>query len=317
MAERRLQRLFSKLLIAGAFLFLASDSRSSLPDRVPMPDRLVTLGLQPIDLEREVGGGVSVTGAWRLSADDPRLMGLSALIVLPDGRLQALSDSGVLATFARPGGARRVLLSELADGPGYPTFKKFRDSEAMVMDPNGSGRLVAFENQHSLWRFGDGAAFAEPVELPSARWRANTGIEAMFVDSADGVLMLIHEGGRQVLRFTDSQSPDIVPLLGATGGVTDAAQLPDGRVIVAVREIGVLGLTNRLAWLERSGRGYRLRNFATLPLGPFDNVEGLAVEPQEGGKTLLWAVTDNDGWRRTLLLRMELDTTKAPATAGA
>ena len=84
-----------------------------------------------------------------------------------------------------------------------------------------------------------------------------------------------------------------------------------------MREIGLLGLTNKLAWLERSRRGYRLRNFATLRLGPLDNVEGLAVEPGAGGRTILWAVTDNDGWRRTLLIRLELNARKAPAEAGA
>jgi hypothetical protein len=46
-------------------------------------------------------------------------------------------------------------------------------------------------------------------------------------------------------------------------------------------------------------------------------VEGLAAEVGSDGRTILWAVTDNDGWRRTLLLRMTLDTTKAPAKTGA
>ena len=67
----------------------------------------------------------------------------------------------------------------------------------------------------------------------------------------------------------------------------------------------------------RDRGGYRLQPFATLPLGPFDNVEGLAAEVGSDGRTILWAVTDNDGWRRTLLLRMTLDTTKAPAKTGA
>ena len=67
-----------------------------------------------------------------------------------------------------------------------------------------------------------------------------------------------------------------LPLSSATGGVADAVRLPDGRILVAVREIGLTGLTNKLAWLARTRGGYRLRNFATLPLGAFDNVEGLA-----------------------------------------
>ena len=99
--------------------------------------------------------------------------------------------------------------------------------------------------------------------------------------------------------------------------MADGVRLTDGRIVVAVREIGLAGLTNRLAWLERTRAGYRLRNFAALPLGPADNIDGLAAEVGPDGGTILWAVTDNDGWRRTALLRLTLDTAKAPTEAGA
>lgn len=318
MAEWRLQPRFIKWLIVGAFLLLAADRRLGWPDRQPTPDRLVALRLDPLSVEKEAGGGVTVTAAWRMSAEDPRLFGLSALAILPDRRLQALSDSGVLVTFFRPGAGTMALLSDLPDGPGYPTFKRSRDSESMALDADGAGRLVAFEYYQSLWRFErSGAAGRLPVVLPSVGWKVNSGIEAMVRDPADGAMLLIHEAGGQVLRLNESPIPDTLHLRGATGGIADAVRLPDGRIVVAVREVSLLGLTNRLAWLERAGAGYRLRNFATLPLGALDNVEGLAAEALPGGRSLLWAVTDNDGWRRTLLIRMELDTEKAPAEAGA
>jgi hypothetical protein len=305
-------------LFAGAFLLLAADQRKSWPDREPSPNRTVSLRLDALSAGKDAGGGVTITGAWRMSAQDPRLFGLSALTIVPDGRLQALSDSGVLVTFDRPRSSATATFSDLPDGPGFATFKKSRDSEAMAVDADGQGRLVAFEYYHSLWRFdSNGAARRLPVVLPSIGWKVNTGIEAMVRDPVDGAVLLIHEGGRQVLRLTASRFPQAVPLRGATGGIADAVRLADGRIVVAVREVGLLGITNRLAWLERTSRGYRLRNFATLSLGPFDNVEGLAAEARPGGGALLWAVTDNDDWRRTLLIRMELDARKAPAEAGA
>jgi hypothetical protein len=317
MPEWDLQPLFSKLLIAGAFLLLGSDVRGEWPDRMPRPSRVAALQLERVQLPAEPGSGMRVTGAWRLTSDDDRVFGLSGLAVLPGGRLQALTDSGVLVTFDPPGGAPRASIRELAAGPGPPTFKRFRDSEALEVEPNGD-RLIAFENQHSLWRYpAAGGAAQVRIALPSTRWKKNTGIEAIVRDRSGGALLLLHEGGRQLFHYSGSPVPLALGLEGATGGVADAALLPDGRIIVAVREIGILGLTNRLAWLERSGRGYRLRNFATLPLGPVDNVEGLATESLPDGRTQLWAVTDNDGWRRTLLLQIELDTTKAPANAGA
>jgi hypothetical protein len=317
-AEWRLQPRFIKWLFLGAFLLLVADRRSEWPDRQPMPDRVVPLRLEPVSVGRDAGSGVAVTGAWRMRADDPRLFGLSALTILPNGRLQALSDAGVLVTFARPGAGTLARFSDLPDGPGFPTFKKGRDSEAMLLDDDDGGRLVSFEFRHSLWHYAaDGSARRLPVILPSAGWLVNSGIEAMVREFDGGPLLLIHESGRQVLRLTGSTKPEARALSGATGGIADATRLPDGRIVVAVREAGGLGLNNRLAWLERAGGGYRLRNFATLPLGPFDNVEGLAAEPRPGGGTVIWAVTDNDDWRRTLLLRIELDTTKAPAEAGA
>lgn len=306
--ERRLQPRFIKLLIALPFLLLASDGRTELPDREPKPDRVAAISVSPLRLAP--GEGVMVTGAWEVTADDPRFGMLSALAVLGDGRLQALSDSGVRVTFPRGGVKGSAVLADLPAGPGYPTFKKYRDSEAMIAAPDGSGALVAFEHRHGLWRYRwGGKAEALPVALPSGRWKLNKGIEAMVVDPADGALLLIPEDSGEVLRLTGSPFPRIVPLTGASGGIADAARLPDGRIVVAVREVGLLGLTNRLAWLERSGGGYRLRNFATLPLGPTDNVEGLAAEPGPGGGVRLWAVTDNDGWRRTVLLRLELPLT--------
>lgn len=318
-AEWRLQRMFTMLLISAVFLFLASDRPSALPDRKPQPDRVARLSVEPLSVRSLADEGVAVTGAWTLTSDDSRVAGLSALAVLPNGCLQALSDSGALVTFAKPDKRGTTsLVSDLSDGPGYPTFKKYRDSEAMLIDPDGRGRLIAFENQHSLWRYGsDGAARRLPLHLPAGRWKRNKGVEAMVVDPTTGDLLLLHEGGRELLRVGRSPMPALLPLAGATGGIADAVRLPDGRMVVAVREIGIGGLTNRLAWLERSAAGYRLRNFATLSLGMFDNVEGLAAERLPDGNTLLWAITDNDGWRRTVLLRMTLDTTKAPAGAGA
>jgi hypothetical protein len=317
-AEWRLQPRFIKWLITSAFLLLAADRRTAWPDREPMPTRVVELRLEPLGIARQAGGGAKVTGAWRMSADDPRLFGLSALALLGDGRFQALSDSGVLVTFPRPGAGNRAEISDLPSGPGFPTFKRSRDSESMALDADSEGRLVAFEYYHSLWRFDrDGGARVLPVILPSISWKVNSGIEAIVKDPADGMTLLIHEGGREVLRLTGSVIPEPRRLSGATGGIADAVRLPDGRVVVAVREVGLLGLTNRLAWLERTGDNYRLRNFATLPLGAFDNVEGLAAEARRGGGALLWAVTDNDDWRRTLLVRIELDARKAPAEAGA
>lgn len=311
--ERRWQQSFSfataLCLISLAFLALRSDVRDEGPDRQPGPDRLATLRYLPVQLPQPENAPFRVAGAWRIEVADDRFAGLSALAALPD-RLLALTDSAVLVDLPQPGERAVARLRDLPDGPWYPTFRKYRDSEAMLVNRAGEVEWVTFENSHSLWAY-DEDNFAAREPLPSADWPVNKGVEAMVEDPADGALLLLPEGGREVLRFFGEPEPERLPLTGATGGVADATRLPDGRMVVAVREVG-LGLTNRLAWLRRDDRGYWLEPFATLPLGPFDNVEGLAAERLPGGGTRLWAVTDNDGWRRTLLIAVILPaTTKA------
>jgi len=299
--ERKVQRSFSKLLIMLAFLLAARDSRDRAPDRVPMPERTVAVQFAPLDLGA-AAGPVRLSGAWQVSAADPRFFGLSALVTSPGQPLLAVSDSGVLVDLPRPGTGTTVRLRDLPAGPGFPTFKKYRDSEALLAEP--AGMTVTFEFRHSLWTYPVGGK-PRRFALPSAKWSNNAGIEAMVRWGPDS-LMLMPEDEDFILLFRAGGGSRRVPLSGRTGGIADATRLPDGRIVVAVREIGPGGISNRLAWLQREGAGFRLVGFAHLPLGPLDNVEGLAAEPMPGGATRLWAVTDNDGWRRTLLLRMEL-----------
>lgn len=290
---------------------LSSDSRPLLPDRVPAPDGTVALSVEPLALALP-DGPIRLSGAWQLSAPDKRFAGLSALAIGPNG-LVAVSDSGTVAEFVRPGGARAVRLRDLGGGPGFATYKKYRDSEAVILSRDGSrySLTAAFEFVHSLWFFDDSLAVRKSVPIPSRDWRDNRGIEAMVRGPGGSGLLLIPESGNLVIRFSNGRFRG-VPLVGATGGIADAVQLADGRVVVAVRELTPLGIVNRLAWLGRTDAGYRLRPFSRLRLGPFDNIEGLAAEPLPGGTTRLWAVSDNDGWRRTLLLAIELPAGRDP-----
>lgn len=306
MAERHGQRWFTRAASWGLVLLctlpLAADRRTKGPDRTAMAPRVASVRFDRIESDVDIQAGLRLTGAWRVRVGDSRFAGLSALAVSPDGLL-ALADSGWLIDLPRPGEGATARLRDLPAGPGPPNFKKNRDSEALAADP--TGWWVTFEFRHSLWHFApDWRSGREVASFRHLGWRVNTGVEAI-VRLDDGRLLLISESGRFVLEGTPGRGFERRSLTGATGGVADAARLPDGRIVVAVREVG-WGLVNRLAWLERSGRGYRLRPFATVQLGPFDNIEGLAAEPLPGGGTRLWAVTDNDGWRRNLLLEMEL-----------
>jgi hypothetical protein len=306
-AERGWQRRFIvrplKWLFLLSFLLLARDHRYEGPDRSPMPDRVVEVRFTSLELDGlGLPPSLRLRGAWRVGAEDPRFAGLSGLAVLPSGRMLAISDSGVWIDLPRPGRGSTAGLQDFAGGPGTPIFKKHRDSEALLVED--TTRLVTFEFRHSLWRYPLGGQ-AKGWRLPRKTLTRNSGIEAMLRDS-HGRLLLLPEQGEQILAFDPASGLERPALRGRTGGISDAATLADGRMIVALRQVTLLGLRNDLAWLEPDGSAYRLRPFATLPLGPFDNVEGLAAEPLPGGGTRLWAVTDSDGWRRTLLLELEI-----------
>lgn len=318
--ERIGQRRFrSRLLRLALPIILLSvlpgDGSQELPNRQPRADAVAPLTVTPLTLPSTAKLGiVRLRGAWTLASPDRRFFGLSALAV-DGGTLLALSDSGVLLRMPEPGRGREVRLHELPTGPGFPTFKKYRDSEALLRAADG-GWFVTFEFRDSLWHYDRAFRRGHQIaDLKVMHWPRNEGVEAV-VGAPDGGLLLIPETQRGILLLRDGKA-SLLSLAGRTGGIADAVTLPDGRIVVAVREIG-LGITNRLAWLEPDGRGYRLKPFARLPLGWTDNVEGLAAAPLPGGATRLWAVTDNDGWRRTVLVELELPrTTKAPAQAGA
>ena len=313
-AERPLQPLFSfrKLIFLLSLVFLvfalANDSLPEVPNRTPLPERLVAVRFKSLPLPTGEGP-MNLTGLWRVEAADPRFGGLSGLAILSPDRLVAVTDSGSLIDLPKPGEGQVARVFDLQGGPGWPTFKKYRDAEALLSERNPKTEQTAlritFENRHSLFLYDERGRSIGGTLLPQLGWATNKGAEALTRDSA-GNLIIIGENGRDLLVGR----PDSLQqhkLTGATGGVADAVRLPDGRVLVAVREVG-LGLTNRLAWLERSGADYRLRPFAVLPLGWADNVEGLAAEPLPGGATRIWAVTDNDfnSRRPTLLTTFDL-----------
>ena len=65
-------------------------------------------------------------------------------------------------------------------------------------------------------------------------------------------------------------------------------------------------LENRLTLLDRN---LKPRAHWRLPVGPFDNLEGLAVQRKEPGRARLWLISDNNGrgYVRTLIVAIDLD----------
>ena len=307
-AERRVQPKFSIGWAAAALALLALIGLFdrwlvTFPDRAELGWRTARIAATPLDLDAAAFRPFRLAGAWRLTSDDPRFGGISALAV-DRGRLVALSDSGVVVRFAPS--RRTALIGELPAGPGNAGFKVNRDSEALAADPLGRGWWVAFENRDELWLYDrDFRKALRRVELGKQDWRLNNGVEGALADGES--LLLLHEAGGHVIRLTGTRS-QVLPIAGAGARLSDGVALGGGRWLVIERRLTPFGFRNALRVLERSGDNYRLAQRLALPLGPVDNVEAAAVERLAGGRRRLWLMTDDNLQppMRTLLMALDL-----------
>lgn len=290
-AEPRVQAMFSKWLGCALLvlpIFALANWLRAQPSRWPVPDRTVVGQAEPV----AVGPGLR---AWRLRASDPRFGGLSALAVAGED-LVALTDSGVVVRFAAPtaAGPVRFSLHDLPGGPGSPLRKAYRDSESLVADPRGRGWWVGFETRHSLWLFDPAFRFPLSSRRLAVDWPSNKGGEALAVADDGRVMVLPELGGK-----ADGGA------LVAPAWTADATRMPDGRLVLLVRRLGLGGFVSEV---RIAARGDRPARRIALGLGALDNVEGIAAASLPGGGTRLWIVSDDNfrPWMRTLLVALDL-----------
>jgi len=310
-AERGVQRQFSLRDLAAGLTLLAAVILAhrwflTFPNRHELGWRDARVEHRAVRLDARGIAPFRLAGAWQLTSEDPRFGGISALAI-DRGRMLALTDSGVLVRFSAPGqpqGPARI--GELPDGPGSASFKRQRDSEALLHDPGGRGWWVAFENRDELWLYDEGLRHAlQRIHLGNHGWRANRGVEAMAADSRG--LLLIPEGGDSLLGVMGTRAR-LMPIAHAGGRISDAVAIGPGQFLTIERRLTPLGFRNALVMLDRARSGYRFGGRTTLPLSPFDNAEALAIERLPNGKRRLWLMTDDNLQPplRTLLVALDL-----------
>ena len=330
--ERRFTRRPVRALLAiGLFLTLATIVRG--PPRAPPPGpgvgtiRITAVPLNPAAPGETRLGGLRFLGGWALASDDPRFGGISAIRV-EEGQVTALSDVGMVMRFAVPirAGTEPVRFTPLEAGPG-PRFNKVnRDTEGMLIQ--GETAWVTYEHHNMVWRYrtSDWAPLSSARPQPMLHWPGNAGPEGI-ARLADGRFVVFGEGrdngspiGEAVLFDGDPAAPatpaHLIHYNRAPGfRASDAAALPDGRILILTRRfVFPWNWEVRLTLADANGLGSGAtiapREIAALqsPL-TVDNMEGLAVTV-EGGRTIVWlASDDNFGvYQRTLLLKFELET---------
>lgn len=275
--------------------------------------------LNPQAPAERVFGPLRYLGGWELSSDDRRFGAISALVADGD-RLVALSDQGIIFRFAPPPGSE-VEIVPLAEGPGERGSKTDRDSESMLL--TGGALWIGYENSNQVWRYDAAtlAASAHAAPPQMERWGQNHGAEAM-AQLPGGRFLVIQEDvddegvSEAIIFLGDPASPGTRALRlhidpPEKERITDAAMLPDGRLLMISRGFSSWGgWTGHLLLAELpEGTGELIR---VQPLGTFeapltrDNFEALAVV-WEGGRTIVWLASDDNlfSLQRTLLLKFE------------
>ncbi|WP_333573168.1 esterase-like activity of phytase family protein [Sphingomonas sp.] len=287
--------------------------------------------LVPGDPARQSIGRLRYLGGVRLTSPDLAFSGYSALNVAGD-RFTLLSDRGNLVRF-RMGADWRpfdIRFDDLPAGPGQSAYKGDRDSESLTRDPATGDFWIGFESLNAIFRydseFRKRLSSARPKTMK--RWPRNGGAESM-VRLADGRMLVLAETarppggpiqGREILLFPSDPTignPQPIHLAyvpPAGYDPSDAALLPDGRMLVLVRRFALPSLfTVKIELVDIRGakagqvlRGTEIADFS--PPFQHDNFEGLAVQ-RESDSLVLWMVSDDNEqwWQQTLLLKFRLD----------
>jgi hypothetical protein len=267
-------------------------------------------------------GPLTYLGGWELSSDDRRFGSISAMQV-EGGWVTAAGDRGTIFRFPIPAHDQELVsVIPLTAGPGRFASNVERDSESMQIA--GGHAWLAYENNNEIWRhrLADWRADAHAAPAAMHSWPANRGAEAM-ARLPDGRFLVIAEDVAEDQWISKALMFAGDPALALTRAVpfrvrtpegqriTDAATLPDGRMLLLARGFTISGGWSAkllVALLpERAGQLVEPTEVAALaaPL-TVDNMEALSVT-QEQGRTIVWIASDDNliPLQRTLLMKFE------------
>ncbi|TRD11301.1 esterase-like activity of phytase family protein [Erythrobacter insulae] len=272
--------------------------------------------------------GWSVAGVWHYSGQSLLFGGFSALAALPDQRLMAFSDRGARFTLSQPdtGISQWSIDRQKFD---LPLATAIPDAEAAAIDSDGAQYWLALENAHGIYRFDRDNTASGSIKLHAAAlgWTNNTGAEAM-ARLQDGRFAILPEGRRIGLIFAGDPIETRVfktfaylpPIPGHAA--TDMAQLPDGRVLLLLRNLdpsgGIPVFESKLAVGPAPDADGDLpwAPQITLDLAgviPRENYEGIALREMADGRVAVWLISDDNlsVMQRTLLAKLIFDPAEA------
>ena len=292
--------------------------------RQPVPPQndaqVVSAALLPLPRNPGDLGPFRLTGAWHLTSQHSDFGGFSAVVWPAPNRLTMFSDSGVRLDMPMPRIFGTVRIARLM--PNINGMKASRDVEAAALDSDGQTVWLALEGRNVFMRAVPGQVPPTVVAAPEmAGWPKNSGPEAM-TRLRDGRFLVLAEGGgpahegRLLPHAPDGTDRSVHFRYIAPDNYrpTDVAELPDGRVLIVLRELRwpmPPRFGTKLALADpttiRRGQDWIGTVLASLDgTGLEENYEGLAIEPGPAGTLNAWLISDNNNaaTQRTLLLRL-------------
>lgn len=331
---------------AAATLLLAGAAYAQLkPDTAGIPTQPIAIEARPIasfarDGKTALSGRLEWRGGLVLSSPSSYFGGWSGLALNKDGtRLVAVSDAGIWMTGelaydgSKPQAIRDARVGALLTTKGKPlTKERDRDSESIALasgTPSQDSAYISFEQHDRIGVFAlDKNGLGKPTsymtmpkETASMRKDGFEAITVLAGGPRKGSLVGFAEhpprGEKQHrgwIWVAGTPRAFTVPGVGDYG-ITDAASLADGSVLILERRFRWLdGVRMRLRLLpgEEIRAGGTAKGEVLLEAdsnSEIDNMEALAVSHDARGETVLTLMSDNNYNRflqRTLLLQFTL-----------
>lgn len=313
-------------LFPAALIFLAIGPTPGTVMRFPKENVTQAASARPLVFPSGTSGSMRFVRGWHLVSPHSRFGGFSALARPAPGQFLFIGDNGYSTRLSLDsrGTVSAVQVQALPTIDGRPARKSMADAEAMFVDAKSGKIWVALEMVNQIWRLdADLSKIESRRKLPPPRWPKNKGPEAM-ARLADGRTVVFSENadddprGREALIYTgDPAAPGPTPVRffydsAGRGLVSDAAALPDGRILLVHRRLGFDPVfTTVIAIVDPADIAkdavVRSRTIGRVPRPLAENYEGAAISVEQG-RTWLWLVADNNfnDWQRSLLLQFEL-----------
>ncbi|MDK2760081.1 MAG: esterase-like activity of phytase family protein [Sphingopyxis sp.] len=321
-----MRRPVFRRLVFAALIFLAVGPVPSTVMRFPKDDATEAAAARPLAVRPATTGPMRFDRGWHLVSPHSRFGGFSALARTGAGEFLLVGDNGYATRLSLDsrGAVSKVRIGALPTIDGRPARKSMADTEAMFVDRTRGEVWLALEGVNQIWRLdADLSKIESRRRLPMPRWPANRGPEAMARLEGGRTIVFSEDAdddprGRQALLYRgDPAAPGPAPVRffydsQGRGLVSDAAALPDGRVLIVHRRLGFDPIfTTIVAIVDPADIApdavVRSRTIGRVPRPIAENYEGAAISIEQG-RTWLWLVADDNfnSWQRSLLLKFEL-----------